>query len=188
MPKIVLPRSTATSLLPAVLLSLPLSFSVAASVLTFNDHHFKIENQLQVKQPPAVAWSHFINDIDAWWPKDHTWWGVKSKLSLDDNAGGCFCERTDKATGNSAAHMQVSYVEKASVLRMTGGLGPLQEMGLFGALDWRFTATDNHNTTITLTYTVNGYSPGNAQLAPIVDKVQAQQLGSLVSYINSRYP
>ena len=188
MPKMKFHRRTRSLFIMSLLPGLLIPSALTAKVLAFNDHHFKIENQLQVNQPPAVAWKHFINDIDSWWPKDHTWWGVKSQLSLDDQAGGCFCERTDSATGHSAAHMQVSYVEKHSILRMTGGLGPLQEMGLYGALDWKFSATDSNKTQITLTYTVNGYSPGNEQLAPIVDKVQAQQLGRLASFINNQSP
>lgn len=172
------------------LISLLVPLSACAKILTLNDYHFKIENQVQINQPPETVWQHFIDDIDAWWPKDHTWWGVKSQLSLDAEAGGCFCERTNGTTGHSAAHMQVAYVEKYKILRMTGGLGPLQEMGIYGSLDWKFSPVEDNKqqTRITLTYTANGYSPGNTQLVPVVDKVQAQQLGSLVSYIKGRYP
>ena len=62
---------------------------------------------------------------------------------------------------------------------MTGGLGPLQGMGVYGSLDWAIAFKDN-TTTVTLTYSVTGINPdGFAELAPIVAKVQGMQLKAL---------
>jgi hypothetical protein len=36
----------------------------------------------------------------------------------------------------------VVFVDPGHVLRMTGGLGPLQGMGIYGALDFSFTANE----------------------------------------------
>ena len=68
-----------------------------------------------------------------------------------------------------------------------GGLGPLQSMGMYGALDWQFTQPSPEQTTITLRYHVQGFSEnGYAELAPVVDKVQAIQLNALANYLKSR--
>ena len=79
--------------------------------------------------------------------------------------------------------MRISFVDPSKLMRMTGGLGPLQGMGMFGALEWKF-ETIERGTEITMTYRVNGISPdGFAELAPIVDRVQAIQLGGLENLI-----
>jgi len=66
---------------------------------------------------------------------------------------------------------------------MTGGLGPLQGMGMQGALDWQLSGADS-GTGLVLTCRVSGSSPeGFEQLAPVVDRVQAAQLGSLAEHL-----
>ena len=81
--------------------------------------------------------------------------------------------------------MQIEVVQPPSLLRMTGGLGPLQSMGLYGALDWKLNKTDS-GTEIVLTYKVHGLNPdGFKELAPIVDHVQGLQLGGLGDYLKS---
>ena len=54
--------------------------------------------------------------------------------------------------------MRISFVEPNKLLRMSGGLGPLQGMGLYGALDWQFSRVDNM-TQVLLTYKVSGIKP-----------------------------
>src|SRR5262245_9013265 len=54
---------------------------------------FTAENTVQVPADPATAWRALVEDVDRWWPKDHTWWGAESRLSIEPRAGGCFCER-----------------------------------------------------------------------------------------------
>ncbi len=147
-----------------------------AEVQFVSDNGFIVENRIQVSQTPLVAWQVFVEQVDQWWPKDHTWWGEEGRLTITASAGGCFCE---ESAGRSAEHMHVSFVDPGSLLRMTGGLGPLQGMGMYGALDWLFTANTS-GTEITLTYRVQGFNAeGFTDLAPIVDSVQALQLGAL---------
>jgi hypothetical protein len=156
------------------------SLTAQAEVKHVSDVGFIVSNSMTVSSTSQKAWAALVNDIDQWWPKDHTWWGNNTHLSIDPVAGGCFCE---KYANNSAEHMRVSYVEPHKLLRMTGGLGPLQGMGMYGALDWFF-VQNGDVTTIELTYNVQGISPeGFEQLAPIVDKVQAFQLKQLIKYI-----
>lgn len=151
-------------------------------VIAANEHGFIVENVMAVKASPTKVWHAMVTDIDKWWPKDHSWWGEMGTFTLDPVAGGCFCE----INGNkSAQHMRIVFVEPEKLLRMTGGLGPLQQMGVFGALDWSLSKTPE-GTAIVLTYRVQGFSPeGFEQLAPIVANVQKIQLLGLVNFVES---
>jgi hypothetical protein len=143
---------------------------------------FTLENSEWVPVAPETAWTHLVDDVGRWWPADHTWWGDASKLVIRAEAGGCFCE-IDGA--RQAWHMTVSFVDPGKLMRMTGGLGPLQGMGLHGALEWRF-AAEGGGTRITLWYRAGGYAPDDLSgFAAIVDRVQAQQLGMLAEFIRS---
>lgn len=141
---------------------------------------FTVENSVWVPATPQVAYAALVNDVGRWWPADHTWWGDASKLSISDKAGGCFCELNG---AQQAWHMTVTFTDPGKLLRMTGGLGPLQGMGLDGALEWRF-AEEGKGTRITLWYRVGGYTPDDlSKFAPVVDKVQAQQLSGLLRFV-----
>ncbi len=75
--------------------------------------------------------------------------------------------------------MTVMYADLGKLLRLTGGLGPLQELAVSGTMTWASMQTGN-KTTITLTYAVGGYAPGGLQaLAPAVDAVLGAQVTRL---------
>ena len=146
---------------------------------------FTIENSVVVPVDADAAWRGLVGEIDRWWPRDHTWWGADSTLSIQPRAGGCLCE---KAGAREAWHMSVTHVDPGALLRMTGGLGPLQGMGVHGALEWRFAAAEG-GTRITLHYRVGGYTPDDlSKFAPVVDRVQAQQLGALATHLGAARP
>ena len=190
-----------TSSFLATFLGTAFSSMSIANVNYADNSGFSITNESESYAPVEVVYSHFIQHVDMWWPKDHTWW--KGSLRIDEQAGGCFCETTDSA---SAAHMQISYVEPNKKVVMTGGLGPLQEMGLTGALTWEFTtievtgpsnddtkASTTSKTKVTLTYNASGnihFGGSKASeedavnLVNVVDKVQAQQLNALATFSN----
>ena len=151
-------------------------------VIAVSDSGFIVENKVHIDAPADEVWTALINDIDKWWPKSHSWWGDEGKFTLQAKAGGCFCET---AGSRSAQHMQVVFVDPQKVLRMTGGLGPLQGMGVFGSLDWVFESVPG-GTQITLTYRVQGFTPdGFSKLAPVVAEVQGLQLQGLANYLRS---
>lgn len=144
-----------------------------------------LQNTRVVPTDPAATWTALVEAVDRWWPKDHTWWGAASRLAIDARAGGCFCEI---AGDRQAQHMAIVFVEPGRLLRMTGGLGPLQGMGIDGVLEWRLEPQDA-GTRITLFYRVGGYTPDDlAKFAPVVDQVQALQLGGLVKYLEATHP
>jgi uncharacterized protein YndB with AHSA1/START domain len=145
---------------------------------------FTVENTRVVAVDAATAFKALVDRVDEWWPRDHTWWGTDGRLSIDARAGGCFCER---AGPREAMHMTVAFVDPGRTLRMVGGLGPLQGMGLSGALEFRFAPAPTGGTTITLFYRAGGYTPDDLRpLAAVVDKVQALQLGGLADLLGGK--
>jgi uncharacterized protein YndB with AHSA1/START domain len=155
-----------------------------ASVKDATPAGFTIENTVDVPTDPETTWTALVNDVDAWWPADHTWWGKDSVLSIEPRAGGCFCEKNGKQ--QQALHMLVTMVDPGRLLRMTGGLGPLQGMGLHGALEFRLQPTAT-GTRVTMFYRAGGYTPDDlVKFARIVDQVQAIQLGGLAEFLRSK--
>jgi hypothetical protein len=81
----------------------------------------------------------------------------------------------------------VTFVDPGRTLRMTGGLGPLQGMGLDGALEWRLAPADDGGTKITLWYRAGGYTPDDlGKFVPVVDQVQGVQLGGLADFLRKQ--
>lgn len=168
------------SLVAVVLIAAPLG--AHARVVDAQAHGMTIVNEVTVPVDANVAWDGLVNHVDAWWPRDHTWF-PGSRLSIEPRAGGCFCER---AGGREAWHMAIGFVDPGATLRMLGGLGPLQGLGLTGALDWKLAPVDG-GTKITLHYVVGGYTTQDLKgFAPIVDQVQGVQLGGLAKFLAQR--
>lgn len=162
--------------------TLAVACPASAGVLEATAQGFTIENTVTVAAPPPAAWRAMVEDIDRWWPKDHSWWGRDSTLSIDARAGGCFCERSNDGA-RQAQHLQVVFVDPHATLRMVGGLGPLQGMGLHGVFEATFAPADG-GTRITWRYRAGGYTPDDvSRLAPVVDRVQGQQLAGLAAHL-----
>ena len=163
----------------AALLAVPAM--AGAEVKDSSASGFTIENRQTVPMDADTVWQALVGEVDRWWPRDHSWWGAESKLSIDPRAGGCFCE---SAGARQAQHMTVTFVEPGKTLRLLGGLGPLQGMGLHGALEFQLEAAQGGGTSITLHYRVGGYSPDDlGKFAPVVDRVQGVQLAALADHL-----
>lgn len=161
-------------------LALLAGMPAAARVVDVGPGGFTVENMEVVPVPPDQAWAALVDKVGLWWPSAHTWSGKAANLSIQAKAGGCFCEVDGPL---QVQHMQVVFVNPGKLLRMAGGLGPLQGMGLHGALDWVFEPVPE-GTKLTLRYRVGGYEPaGFEKWAPLVDKVQGMQLGGLATYL-----
>lgn len=168
----------ATAVVAACVIAAP----AHAEVRDATPQGFTVENSRWVAADPKTAYAALVQDVGRWWPADHTWWGDASRLSISAEAGGCFCE-IDGA--RQARHMTVVFVDPGALLRMTGGLGPLQGMGADGTLEWRL-AEERGGTRITLWYRAGGYAPDDlSRLAPVVDKVQGVQLGGLATFLET---
>jgi uncharacterized protein YndB with AHSA1/START domain len=113
---------------------------------------------------------------------EHTWSGVAKNLSMQMQAGGCFCEKL--ADGGSIQHGRVIYAQPNVTLRLDAPLGPLQEMPVTGVLTFALAPADG-GTKVTMTYRVAGaLTMESAGLAPIVDKVMSTQLNRLKAHVD----
>tara|TARA_R100001129_G_C5290935_1_gene239663 strand:- start:395 stop:1093 length:699 start_codon:yes stop_codon:yes gene_type:complete len=131
-----------TALCAALLLATPLLAPVAAraEVTESSDTHFVVRQAVDVAAPPADVWLALIAPGD-WWNDAHTWSGDASNMTLTPQAGECFCETIppeDKGDTagleGSVQHMVVIQAVPRKVLRMRGGLGPLQSEPVDGVL------------------------------------------------------
>lgn len=155
--------------------------TLGAEVIDASETHFTVRNRFRVSASAENAYKALVEDVGEWWHPDHTWSGNPDKLSIDEEAGGCFCEELER--GGSVEHMRVVYVDRGKLLRMSGGLGPLQELPVAGTLTFTFEASDA-GTDIVLEYRVFGrHDDGMNALAPVVDEVLKLQLSRLGAYV-----
>jgi hypothetical protein len=109
-------------------------------------------------------------------------------MRLDARSGGCWCERW---ADGQVEHMRVVLVmehEGTRTLRLTGGLGPLQEMGPSGVLTFTI-APNGTGSTVTMTYRIAGDAGLHLdQIAAGVDHVLMEQFGRLIRYTASGSP
>ena len=128
-----------------------------------------------------------LTGVGRWWDKAHTYSGDAKNLTLDPRPGGCFCEALPPQ-GGGVQHAMVVLANPGKTLRMVGGLGPLQDSGLAGALTFEL-ADRGAGTEITMSYSVGGYRQGGLEsLAPVVDSVLGAQLARLKSYAERGVP
>jgi hypothetical protein len=117
-----------------------------------------------------------------WGGSDHTFSGNAANLSIDATPGGCWCEKL--ANGGGVRHLTVVYADPGKLIRFSGGLGPLQDMAVNGAMQWTFKEAAGQ-TTIEVTYKVGGYAPGGLEpLSKAVDGVLASQVLRLKALID----
>jgi uncharacterized protein YndB with AHSA1/START domain len=163
-------RSTAALLLAGAF-ALPASAAVESSAAD----GFLVHHTIDVPVDAKRAFAEVIHP-ERWWNDKHTWSGSAANLSLEANAGGCWCERW--ATGE-AEHGVVIRVVQDENLRLRAAFGPLQAMAVNGVFDITMHGTDT-GTRIDVTYRVTGAASASLdKLAAPVDGVigeQAQRL------------
>ncbi|MFH1143923.1 MAG: SRPBCC domain-containing protein, partial [Candidatus Eisenbacteria bacterium] len=147
---------------------------------------FLVRSEVPIAAPPGAVYKVLVDRLGEWWDPAHTFSGDSRNLSLDARPGGCFCESLPG--GGGVSHMTVVYVAPGSVLRMSGGLGPLQEYGLVGNMTLNLSETDA-GTTLELIYSVGGYYPADFKdIAPAVDGVLLGQMMRLKSLVETGSP
>lgn len=159
-----------------------------AEVAASSPSSFLIQAEVEIDAAPDKVWRDLAR-VDRWWNPAHTYSGDASNLRLDARAGGCWCE----CWGNrqSVEHMRVVAImenQGMRTLRMTGALGPLQEMGVAGTMTFTVVPFAN-GAKLTMTYRVTG-DPSlnlNAIAAP-VDSVLMDQIARLRRYSTSGTP
>lgn len=171
--------------------ALVLSGPAAAEVTASSETGFVSRNTVEVKASPQDAWKTLIAPA-GWWNGEHTYSGDAANMWLDAQATGCFCEKLpakDAPAGQrpgSVEHMHIIHADAGKVLRMSGGLGPLQSEAVNGTLTITLKPVDG-GTRILWEYVVGGYMRyKTAEIAPAVDGVMAEQIGRLAAKLGGR--
>ena len=165
------------------LLALALTFSAAplqAEVTAIDAGGFVTQDSALLAAPPEQVWAALI-EPSRWWNPQHSWSGEAANLTLAPQAGGCFCEALP--VGGSVEHARVVYAGPGKLLRLSGALGPLQSEALTGTLTIELTQ-EREGTRVGWTYVVGGHARFPlAQVAPVVDRVQSEQLERLAALL-----
>jgi len=153
----------------------------AAEVISAGQNGFEIRGTVHVAAVPDKAYAALLQPA-RWWSSEHTFSGSAANLTLDARAGGCWCETL--INGGSVEHMRVVYVEPGKVLRLRGALGPLQGLGVEGAMTLSVKAAAS-GTDITMSFAAGGYvKDGFDALSKGVDHVLGEQLERLRKLID----
>ncbi len=149
-----------------------------AEVKSASASGFEIVHELEIDAGYEASWAALARP-GKWWPKAHTWSGDAANLSLELEAGGCFCERWK---GGSAEHGRVVMVEDTRLLRMVAPLGPLQSMALSAVLTVELKHGKDATRAVVSLRASGDASHALDQLAPAVDRVLGEQFGRWVVY------
>lgn len=167
----------------AALALLTVSTPAAADVVSASPNGFEIRLTVPLVVKPEVAFQAFAN-LPAWWNPEHSYSGKAENLSLALTPGGCFCERFPD--GGGIEHMRVTYVDPGKRILLTGSLGPLLYEATSGVMDVQLKSRAG-GSELTLDYRASGFFKGGAEkLAPIVDKVLADQMRRYRAYATGR--
>jgi len=157
-----------------------------AEVLDADAHGFTIRVSKRVDAERMAVYKAAVENVGAWWHRDHTISGFANNLYIDARIPGCFCENLGQGAG--IVHMAVTYASPGIILRLTGGLGPLGLMGVDGNMTWEFDDAEE-GTVVTLNYAVGGYYPdGLDSLAPAVSDVLEEAMTRLRDFAETGNP
>jgi hypothetical protein len=152
---------------------------------------FVVRHAVEVPAAPSDAFAELLHP-ERWWNGAHSYSADAANFSLDPRAGGCFCEVLPNPDSPRAAprgtveHMRVVYIEQDRVLRLSGGLGPLQSEALIGTLTVVLKPAGEGRTQILWEYVVGGYMRmETAKIAPAVDAVIGEQLQRLAKNLGA---
>jgi uncharacterized protein YndB with AHSA1/START domain len=152
-----------------------------ADVVDSAANGFTVKTTLTVQATPEDVYKRLVHDVGEWWNSQHTFSGDAHNLSIDDKAGGCFCEKL--ANGGSVRHLEVVYAAPGKALTLIGALGPLQSLAAAGSMQIKLSPADG-GTKLEVTYAIGGYSAAGLNTwAPPVDKVLAEQFTRLKNYV-----
>ena len=143
-----------------------------ADVVKTVSNGFQIKHKFETKLSKQDAFQVFVSDFSKWWDAAHSYSGQAKNLSIDIQQR-CFLEKLPK--GGFVRHLEIVYYEPGKAIRFTGGLGPLQQMGVCGAMTVNF-SEQNGTTVVEVEYNVCGLmEQGLDRLAPAVDQVLSVQ-------------
>lgn len=155
--------------------------AVIGAVTDSADGGFSMKHSITVQCSPEKAYATFIN-VGTWWSPAHTWSGDATNMVIEAKPSGAFIEKLPDE--GFARHMDVVYVAPGKMIRLQGGLGPLQEYAVQGSMTVNFEGKDD-STLVTVTYNVGGYVNGGLKnWATPVDQVVCEQFNRLKKRID----
>jgi uncharacterized protein YndB with AHSA1/START domain len=155
-----------------------------AEVLYITETAFAVRHEAEFTMKPAEVFNAMTGRISEWWSADHSWGGDATKLYFKTGIGGCFCEHLPD--GGGVEHLRTIYYQPNKEIRLSGALGPLQQMGVQGAMSWRIEQREDDKQFLVFEYRVNGHTAmGMESLAPAVDGVIGEQHASLLMLLSS---
>ncbi len=172
-----------TVCLPLMLLA---AVPARAEVVASTDSDFATRAEADIPADPFAVWAGLIVPAK-WWSAEHTWTGKSANLYLDSQATGCFCELLPVPEGapegtrrGSVEHLHIVASMPGKLLRMSGGLGPLQAEPVRGLLTITLRPGEGGTTHVTFEYKVGGLmTVKGGDIAPAVDRVLSEQLAGL---------
>ena len=172
-----------------------LAAPASAEIATSSEAGFVTKHVVDVTAAPAEVWKALIAP-SGWWSSEHTYSGDAANLYIDAQGSGCFCELLPLPAGSaegarrgSVEHMHIVYAEPGRVLRMTGGLGPLQSEAVHGTLTITLKALPDGGTRLQWFYVVGGYARFKfPEIAVAVDKVLGEQVKRLADKLGAAAP
>jgi len=175
-PGVLVRRAAASIVALCALAALP----ALAAVTEKHPDGFLVEQRVTLAGvAPIDAYIRFVQ-IGSWWDPEHTISGHAENMSLQQFPGGCWCEQLD--SGGFVRHMDVLVDDPPRRLRLSGGLGPLQELAVNGVMTVDFSAA-GEGSQVRLSYRVGGSTQvGLARLAPAVDGVLAKALARYAGF------
>jgi uncharacterized protein YndB with AHSA1/START domain len=162
------------------------SIGTRAEVADSSANGFTIKITTSIHAAPADVYKKLVHNVGDWWNPQHTFSGDAHNLSIEEHPMGCFCEKLPNGAG--VRHMEVLFFAPGKMLRLSGALGPLQELAATGALTFTLTP-DNDGTKLEVTYAVGGYlAQGMNSFAAPVDGVLSEQVARLKNYVETGNP
>jgi len=156
-----------------------------AAVVASVANGFEVREAAHIAAKADAVYSAIVTPA-RWWDSAHTFSKSAANLTLDPRAGGCWCETL--AGGGTVQHLIVVLAMPGKTLRLRGALGPLQGMGVDGAMTWKITAAQD-GSDVELTYAVGGFAKdGLDKLAAPVDGVLGEQVQRLKQFIETGSP
>jgi hypothetical protein len=141
--------------------------------------------QLHVTTNAAGSYAA-VTHPEKWWNGKHSYSGDAANMTLEAVAGGCWCEKLP--AGGSAQHMRVLIAIPGALLRLSGGLGPLQAQPMNGVMTWSFKEDPKGGSVIDFKYRLAGSSDLPGDWPQTVNGVLSGQLQRLQSFLNKGAP
>ena len=152
-----------------------------AEVIDADAHGFVSVHQIEIEAPRQRVFDAFVDEIGRWWDPAHSYSGDAANFWLEELCGLC----EELPDSGFVRHMRIDYWQPGKTLVLSGGLGPLQRLGVAGSMSFDLESTAT-GTRISYRYTVNGRDVG--AWAEPVDRVQIGQLERLKRYVETGSP